>query len=491
MPSPDRASRTGSSRRRGGRAAGRLLLGALLALAVVGAAALVFTDDARWLRLGIVAALWAALVGAFAAARYRREVAADHDRSEELRRVYELELEREVAARREYELEVETDTRRRVEGEVRDEVRGELDGVRTELRTLRQNLEALLGGEVLVERVALRAESTRLRSLSDQSRAARSALPAGSGDQRWRGDTGQFDAEILAGHLDAMPRQPSTDRGRAGAGAGAGQSAAERGRPGSDPSRTGPHSFDTSRTAVFDASRTGAHPTDVSRTGGQPFDPMRTGAHPVDPSRTGAHPVDPTRTGAQAYDPSRTGQHPFDALRTGQQRAIQARNGQQGVEGRPQQPAARPAAPDPTDILPRYQGVAQPEPSRPGAEQPPWSALYSPSGQQPATPKVEQRPTAATNGGHRRAPEPEQPGYTGRRRKADDEPAKGRRRRSEGAAEQDTAKPDADRGQRAGEPDSGRRRRPDEDTGGRSAEELLASMNDAARSGRRHRRDGG
>lgn len=229
MPSPEPSSEP-APRRRTGRGTGRTLLGAVLGFAVLGAGALVVSDDARWLRLGIVAALWAALVGAFAAARYRREAAAENDRSEELRKVYELELEREVAARREYELEVETDTRRRVDDEVRNEVRGELDGLRTELRTLRQNLEALLGGEVLVERVALRAESTRLRSLSDQSRAARSAdraLPQGPSYPSYPSQTGQWrqdamrafasqlqDAEVIAQRPHPPANQPRPEPAR-------------------------------------------------------------------------------------------------------------------------------------------------------------------------------------------------------------------------------------------------------------------------------------
>jgi hypothetical protein len=223
MPSPDPLSDP-VPLRRNGRGKGWTLLAALLGFAVFGAAALVFTDDARWLRLGIVAALWAALVGAFAAARYRREATGGQDRGEELRRMYQLELEREVAARREYELQVETDTRRRLEEETRNEVRGELDGLRTELHTLRQNLEALLGGEVLVERVALRTESTRLRSLSDQSRAARSAdraLPKGTSrpGQPWRSGVPSDiqDAEIIeqrpsssaaTPHHESVPSQP-------------------------------------------------------------------------------------------------------------------------------------------------------------------------------------------------------------------------------------------------------------------------------------------
>jgi hypothetical protein len=145
---------------------GRLLLVAVLVLAIAATAVLVLSNDARFLRLGVLAALWAALVGAFLAVKYRREAAASEDEVADLQAVYELELEREVAARREYELEIEAETRRRVEEESRED----LDALRGELRALRENLEALLGGEVLVERVALRAESTRMRSLSDQSR---------------------------------------------------------------------------------------------------------------------------------------------------------------------------------------------------------------------------------------------------------------------------------------------------------------------------------
>ena len=149
-----------------GRGSGRLLLVAALALALGAAAVLVLSDNARWLRLAVVAALWAALVGAFLAARYRKQIADREDEVADLQSVYELELEREIAARREYELEVEAETRKRVQEEAKDD----LEALRDELRALRENLEALLGGEVLVERVALRAESTRMRALSDQSR---------------------------------------------------------------------------------------------------------------------------------------------------------------------------------------------------------------------------------------------------------------------------------------------------------------------------------
>ncbi|GLY55294.1 hypothetical protein Lesp01_89490 [Lentzea sp. NBRC 102530] len=143
-----------------------------MALALVAAAVLVLSDSARMLRLAVVAALWAALVGAFLAAKYRKQVTERDDEVADLQSVYELELEREVAARREYELEIESETRKRIE----EESRADIEALRADLHALRDNLQALLGGDVLVERVALRAESTRLRSLASEA----SRLTAGA-----------------------------------------------------------------------------------------------------------------------------------------------------------------------------------------------------------------------------------------------------------------------------------------------------------------------
>ena len=115
------------------------------------------------MRLGIVAGLWAALVGPSSRARYRRQVAEREDEAADRQERYEFELEREVAARREHELEVEADARRLAEEESREDILA----LRAELQGLRQTLQTLLGGEFLVERYALRAESTRMRSLPE------------------------------------------------------------------------------------------------------------------------------------------------------------------------------------------------------------------------------------------------------------------------------------------------------------------------------------
>ncbi|HEX2290714.1 MAG TPA: DUF6779 domain-containing protein, partial [Pseudonocardiaceae bacterium] len=141
------------------RGCGRVLMLGTVVLAAAAAVVLALgAQDARLLRLGLIAALWAALLGAFAAAQMRREISSDANRVDELRTVYQLELEREVAARREHMLTVERELREQAE----QSERGEIAALRVELATLRANLEKLLGGDRLVERLELRAESARV-----------------------------------------------------------------------------------------------------------------------------------------------------------------------------------------------------------------------------------------------------------------------------------------------------------------------------------------
>lgn len=146
-----------------GSVGGKVLLFAAAALAIAATGVLVLSDDLKYLRLGIVAGLWAALTGAFIAARYRRQVAERAEDAAESQERYELELEREIAARREHELEVEAEARRWAEQKANDD----LTDLRAELQGLRQTLSSLLGGEFLVERYALRAEASRMRPLPE------------------------------------------------------------------------------------------------------------------------------------------------------------------------------------------------------------------------------------------------------------------------------------------------------------------------------------
>lgn len=86
----------------------RVLVRSTVVMAAAAAAVLALgTQDARLLRLGVVAALWAALLAAFTTAAARREISRRAAHADQLRAVYQLELQREVVARREHALTVE------------------------------------------------------------------------------------------------------------------------------------------------------------------------------------------------------------------------------------------------------------------------------------------------------------------------------------------------------------------------------------------------
>ena len=158
----------------------RVLMQGTVVMAAAAAVVLTLgTQDARLLRLGIVAALWAALLGAFATVRVRGEVSSRAEHADQLRAVYQRELEREVAARREHALTVERELREQAELSQRREI----VELRTELAAMRANLEQLLGRNPLVERVTPQAESARLLPLPahprtfDDSRSRAAVAP--------------------------------------------------------------------------------------------------------------------------------------------------------------------------------------------------------------------------------------------------------------------------------------------------------------------------
>ncbi|MFQ6394584.1 DUF6779 domain-containing protein [Nocardia sp. KC 131] len=156
MVSPSRSS---TSRRRRDDA-GKLFIGVLILLGLVASVFLVFSDSLQFVRIGLVAALWAAVIGALAATRYRKEATIDKSKVRDLQTVYELQLEREITARREYELGIES----RVRAEVGADAT-ELAALRAELTVLRQSLQRLFDGDLLMDRPTLRADATRIQEL--------------------------------------------------------------------------------------------------------------------------------------------------------------------------------------------------------------------------------------------------------------------------------------------------------------------------------------
>lgn len=152
----------------------RVLLGVGVACALAATGIVVFGEQIRWLRLSAVLALWAALIAAFAVSRARRDAKTAELRQEESRRTYELELLREVSARREYEVKLAREAQQHAESVHREE----LAALREQLERLAGTLSGLLDGEVLVERLTLSAESTRVRQFGDAGRSLLAGLSA-------------------------------------------------------------------------------------------------------------------------------------------------------------------------------------------------------------------------------------------------------------------------------------------------------------------------
>jgi hypothetical protein len=153
-----------------------LALVAAVAIALASTAVVVLSDDPQTLRLAVVGALWAFILAAFAAPR-RREPdapAGDPGAALELRRTYEIELEKEVAARREYELQLEVYLRRELERGLAEDVAA----LRDEISRMRGEMIDRLDGELQMERI----ETTRLiggslRALREEARRLGIGLP--------------------------------------------------------------------------------------------------------------------------------------------------------------------------------------------------------------------------------------------------------------------------------------------------------------------------
>lgn len=186
----DVARRTAAPTRRNLVQAGGFALAALATLAVF------LTENAQYLRIAVVAVAWAFVLATFAAGRRDTDRVAAAAREAELRRAYELELEREVSARREYELELENELRRETE----DSMRYELDALRGDiaaLGSLREEVarvSALRGDIVALS--SLRDDVARVAALRDDV-AALSSLRQELGQLgELRADMGRLRAEL-------------------------------------------------------------------------------------------------------------------------------------------------------------------------------------------------------------------------------------------------------------------------------------------------------
>lgn len=138
--------------------AGQWLIGLFVVLALAASLLMVFGNDFSIpATLAVIAALWAAVIGAVLVTKYRRQADVAESRSRDLRLVYELQLEREIAARRQYESDVESAIRH----EIAAESNVELEELKTQVLALRASLEQLLGKPLPDVRAAIGLDRPR------------------------------------------------------------------------------------------------------------------------------------------------------------------------------------------------------------------------------------------------------------------------------------------------------------------------------------------
>ncbi|WP_097193682.1 DUF6779 domain-containing protein [Blastococcus aggregatus] len=170
--------------------AGGFLLAAAATLAVF------LTDNPQYLRIAVVAVAWAFVLATFAAGRRGGDRAAAAAREAQLRRTYEHELDLEVAARREYELELENELRRQTEQTMREE----LDALRGELAALAELRDQVAGVAALRADLSglsgLREEVARVAAMRDDIVALGSLRHELGQLHELRDDMGRLRAEL-------------------------------------------------------------------------------------------------------------------------------------------------------------------------------------------------------------------------------------------------------------------------------------------------------
>lgn len=182
----------------------------MLVFAVVATILMLFTDSETWTKIAVLCALWAAIVGCIAVARLRKQVDNQQRDTDNLERLHQAELERELATHREQELILEQN----YYDSLQEQEQNTLADIRAELTVLRENLSAMMGTDLDTERTALKAEAQRILELERDSKDSSSTTEA-----RTSGSTSRTSSVPASSHA------PSGKRGQNRGGAGQTQSA--------------------------------------------------------------------------------------------------------------------------------------------------------------------------------------------------------------------------------------------------------------------------
>ncbi|OFS21949.1 DUF6779 domain-containing protein [Corynebacterium sp. HMSC04H06] len=135
---------------------GQIGLAVLVVLAIVASIVMLIAGSDAALKIALLAALWAAVIGFFLVTRYRRLAQKSEDELAYREKLHQAELEKVQTAE---------------EPEV-------LAEIREQLSTIRKQLEDLSGREFGYEPAALRAEARRIMELEDNFKQTSAGAPS-------------------------------------------------------------------------------------------------------------------------------------------------------------------------------------------------------------------------------------------------------------------------------------------------------------------------
>lgn len=162
----------------------RVLMVLLVVLALIASILMLFLDSDLWLKIAVIAALWAAFLGIVLVSKYSSALRAEQKRVNTLERAHRAEMEREVAGYQQREAALKENYTRQLRNQ-RDE---HLEQLRHELISLRAQLAEMSGEELDDEQTAVRARAERIIELDrgGSQPADRRYQTGTSGQAEWK-----------------------------------------------------------------------------------------------------------------------------------------------------------------------------------------------------------------------------------------------------------------------------------------------------------------
>lgn len=196
----------------------KVLMIGLVVLALIASVVTVMTDSEGWMKIAILAALWAAFIGVFLVVRYSSALKNEREQRSLREGEHRAELEREKSRAREELARAESDFAQRAKA-TRDE---QIELLRAEVENLRNQLEGMGAGDLGDNGPrAVRARAERIVELENRgSRQARPANPRPAEPQTARPQSAQSQQGRFqqAGQNAAQQEPPQAQRQRRNSG---------------------------------------------------------------------------------------------------------------------------------------------------------------------------------------------------------------------------------------------------------------------------------